>query len=302
MTKPAPQSNDQLLAQLLELQSELEKAKLPLILGGGMSLYLRLQYLGRKPSPNYPFAIETRSTNDLDLFLTSDLIVNAGKIDQLREILLRLGYVADPKANNFQFMKDMTVFGSRRQVRVDLLSAPPTDADTSKVEIKKPRIKPIGTEGIHAFLTEEARGIEIGSLEVAIPDGKAGTRKITIPSAFNYLILKLHAFNDRKDETDPKSDQGRHHAYDIFATVTQMGEPDWSNASAHLKAQSKQHYLQRATEIRAACFSKATDQGLLRLRENESYRRNSAAFDPHLEQFTRDMGDLFPLPSETKTR
>lgn len=62
MKKTAPDSNDQLLAQLLELHSELEAAKIPLILGGGMSLYLRLQYLGRQTSPNYPFAIETRST------------------------------------------------------------------------------------------------------------------------------------------------------------------------------------------------------------------------------------------------
>jgi hypothetical protein len=289
-------ANDQLLAQLLELHSELEKAHLPLILGGGMSLYLRIQYLRTPSSPHYPFSIETRSTNDLDLFLTSDLIVNPTKIEQLRKILLRLGYVVDPKAKNFQFMKDMEIFGSRRQVRVDLLAAPPSDADSGKVEVKKPRIKPIGTTGIHAFLTEEARGIEIGRLEVPIPGDKVGSGTITIPSAYNYIILKLHAFDDRKAESDPKSDQGRHHAYDIFATVTQMGEQDWSNAAAHLKAHAAHPYLLRAVQIRKTCFSKTTDLGLLRLQENEGYRRNKAVFDSHLQQFIGDLADLFPAP------
>lgn len=285
-------TNDQLLSQLIELQQELEKAKISMILGGGMSLYLRLEYLRVAPSPGYPFAIETRSTNDLDLFLTSDLIVNSKKIERLREILGELGYRVDPKAKNFQFVKEIVVFGQRRQVRIDLLAAPPAEADRRKVVIKKPRIKPVGAEGIHAFLTEEATGIEFGRLEVSIPAGKA-RKTVYIPSAYNYLILKLHAFDDRKSETDAKSDQGRHHAYDIFATVTQMGEHDWSDASAHFKAHAGTAYLRRAVQIRKECFSKVTDVGLLRLQENQSYRRNRATYDSYLERFVEDMAELF---------
>ncbi len=127
-------SNDQLLTHLVHLQRELEKANIPLILGGGMSLYVRMQYLNVAKSSRYPFTIETRSTNDLDLFLSADLIVDAEKVLKLREIIGALGYVVDSNAKNFQFIKETEMYGSRRQVRVELLATPPANELEDKVE------------------------------------------------------------------------------------------------------------------------------------------------------------------------
>ena len=53
-------------------------------------------------------------------------------------------------------------------------------------------------------------------------------------------------------------------------------------------------YLRRAIEIRKAHFSNTNDLGVIRVRENESYRRNRQYLDPYLINFVRDLNDLFP--------
>lgn len=264
---------------------------------GGLSLYVRRTYLGTESGGRYPFDVEARATNDLDLFLSSELIVDREKVETIKQALAILGYCVDPNAKNFQFLKEVDLLGQKRTVKVDLLSAPPADTDLDKVEIKKPRIKPVGTSDIHARLTEEAEGIEIGLIAVDVnqfaQDVQLQDSKIYIPSSYNYIILKLHAFNDRKNRNDEKSDYGRHHAYDIFATVTQMNEADWETAQSHFKAHREREYLQKSITIQQECFSKPTDIGVIRLRENVAYRNRRDQYEPHLEQFLGDLRDLF---------
>jgi hypothetical protein len=289
--------NDPLLHHLLELVKDLDNDNISIILGGGMSLYLRLKFMAPR-SHRYPFDIQIRSTDDLDLFLSSRLISDLSGIKGLKQVLTRLGYQVLPEAKNFQFFKQITIFGQPRTVKVDLLAAPPDVADQSKVEIKKPRIKPKGAEGIHAFLTPEALGIDIGKQPVDIK--KLGSRLriknqvLFIPSAYNYLILKLHAFEDRKNRDDKASYFGRHHAFDIFATVARMGEPDWKIAMEHFDMHKNEDYMKKSVEIRKNNFSRLLDIGLLRLRENEGYRVNQKIYDTYLDLFIKDLLDLFP--------
>ncbi len=99
---------------------------------------------------------------------------------------------------------------------------------------------------------------------------------------------------NRKNRQDPKSDFGRHHAFDIFATVARMEEHDWNNAKEHHELHKEQEYLRKAIEIRRNNFSKRSDLGLIRLRESESYRRNREIYDSYLEDFIQDLADLFP--------
>lgn len=290
--------NDPLFHSLLELVRELDTDNIPIILGGGMSLYLRMKYLTSK-THRYPFDLQIRSTGDLDLFLSASLISDLEKIEGLKRVLDRLGYRVIPEAKNFQFSKQIMLYGQLRIVRIDLLAAPPDQAEKRKVEIKKPRIKPKGAEGIHAYLTQEAAGIEIGK-ELVDPrqlgsDLNLKNQILFIPSAYNYLILKLHAFEDRKNRTDNLSDSGRHHAFDLFATIARMREKDWEVARQHLKIESAQKYLKRAIKIRKENFSKLTDLGPLRLRESAMYRTGQEIYDPYLELLANDLKDLFPV-------
>lgn len=289
--------NDPLVHHLIELCVELDKDDVPIILGGGMSLYLRLKFAGAR-TQRYPFDAPVRSTADLDVFLSSRLISDRRKIEGLKASLARLGYQVDPKAKNFQFIKPVKLFGQDRTIKIDLLASPPDSADKAKVEIKKPRIKPSGVEGIHAYLTDEAAGIEIGKqhFDVARLDSslKLKNQVLFLPSAFNYLILKLHAFEDRKNRDDAKSNFGRHHAFDLFATVARMNEADWKTAQEHLGAHKGQAYLINAISIRKENFSRKTDLGLLRIQESQSYLTGRATYDACLDSFLKDLTDLFP--------
>ncbi len=156
----------------------------------------------------------------------------------------------------------------------------------------------MGVHGIHAYLTIEAAGIDIGKEAIDVQALSSSlvlkNQVLFLPSAYNYLILKLHAFEDRKNREDVKSDFGRHHAFDVFATVARMGEHDWNNAKEHQEVHGQQEYLRKTTDIRRNNFSKRSDLGLIRLRESESYRRNREVYDSYLEDFIRDLADLFP--------
>jgi len=289
-----PDENDPLVRHLIELAVELDAENIPIILGGGMSLYLRQKFMSSR-APRYPFGLPARSTADLDLFLSSRLIADAGKMESLRQVIGHLGYSVLPEAKNFQFAKKITLYGQERVIKIDLLAAPPRGEDASLVSVKRPRIKPKGAEGIHAYLTDESEGIEIGKLTVnpALLDPSLSLKNKTlfIPSAFNFLILKLHAFEDRKN--DETRDLGRHHAWDIFATVVRMGEADWRVAREHRVAHADRPYIEKAAEIRKTDFSTPTALGLLRLRENEAYRREKELYGKYLESFIEDLAALF---------
>lgn len=289
--------NDPLLYYLLQLVKELDTDNIPVILGGGMSLYLRLKFIAPQ-TWRYPFDIQIRSTNDLDFFLTSRLIADLKKVDGLKHALFRLDYQVIPEAKHFQFSKQIVLFGQPRIIKIDLLAAPPEDADKAKVEIKKPRIKPKGAKEIHAYLTLEASGIDIAKHPVdtkqLCSDLKLKNQILFIPSAYNYLILKLHAFEDRKNRSDDMSGFGRHHAFDIFATVARMGEKDWEVSKEHFVAHKRESYMKKAVEIRKKNFSQMIDLGLLRLRESESYRSNQKVYGNYLHLFIADLFDLFP--------
>lgn len=280
--------NDQLLTHLLELQAKLVQHEISVILGGGMSLYIRHSYVRPQPSPRYPFEITSRSTNDLDLFLSSKLIVDAEKVGTLKDTLKDSDYRINPKAKNFQFIKDVKLGGQDRVIKIDLLAAPPEKADLKKVKISKPRIRPSTISGIHAYLTEEAEGIDIGKVEVSIQ-----SQTIYIPSSYNSIILKMHAFNDRKNKDDEQSDFGRHHVYDIFATITRMNEADWQSARQHFQAHQTRDYLKKTITIQESCFANPSDIGLIRLQENTAFKQEKEVYAKYLEMFIEDLKDLF---------
>jgi hypothetical protein len=290
-----PDENDPLLRHLAELAAELDAENIPVILGGGMSLYIRQKFMSGRV-PRYPFDLAVRSTADLDLFLSSRLIIDAVKIESLRQIIARLGYQVLPQAQHFQFAKKITLYGQEGMIKIDLLAAPPLAGDMSAVSIKGLRIKPKGAEGIHAYLTGESEEIESGKLAInpglLDPSLRLKNKILFIPSAFNFLVLKLHAFGDRKN--DAAKDLGRHHAWDIFATVVRMAQADWTTAKEHLAAHAARPHMKRAAEIRKADFSGRSALGLLRLRENAAYKREMELFDKYLDLVVEDLSALFP--------
>lgn len=288
---------DMLVEELLTLNSRLNECGISLILGGGMGLFLRDSYLGGTRSPRYPVRSESRTTKDLDVLLTADVIVDANRMNHLRDVLSDLGY--REVAAYFQFIRDIESGGDERtvEVKVDLLAAPPAGSDEEHVTVKPPRIRPKESEGIHGYLTKEAAGIEIGKIPIDLSahrdESAADDSTVYIPSSFNYLILKLHAFHDRKDRMDPESDRGRHHAFDIFRIVTDMRESDWETAARHVTLDGDANYLKNAAKLQRSHFKDATSLGVIRLKENEGYRRHRDEFDGYISDFLDDLAELF---------
>ena len=68
---------DFLINALVELAKALKDKGIPLLIGGGLSLYIRTVYIHKKRSPRYPKKVFQRSTKDIDVFLTSDIIIDS---------------------------------------------------------------------------------------------------------------------------------------------------------------------------------------------------------------------------------
>ena len=284
-------SNDILTSSLIELAKELEKTDVPLIVGGGLSLYLRTTLFNKKYSLRYPKRILQRSTKDIDIFLSSDLIIDSAKIELIRDSLKKLNY--KPLTKFFQFSKNIA---PDRNIVIDILSAPPSKENMDKIKFNGVRIKPVGIEEFHARLVKEAKDINLGSIplnDFSNLKKNVNISNLFIPSSFNYIILKLHAFNDRLN--DSSVDYGQHHAYDIFATVTDMDEGDWKNAEHHFNFAKDSEYIKSAQNIISNNFSRKDNMGIIRLQESKLYQRFKSEFDSYIMDFIGDLKTIFDI-------
>ncbi len=274
---------DYLTDELAILQQALDEAGVEFLLAGGMGLYLRdisLDLAGR--SPRYPKRPISRTTSDLDVMLTVEVIVSAPQMEALKGVLRDMEYRSIAK--HYQFARKVA---DDIEVKVDLLAPKPVD-ERRQVKINGPRIRPHHVSGIHARVTEEAQGISKFPVSLEFRSGVS----VNIPSAMNYVILKLHAFEDRKDSPDEKSDNGRHHALDVFRVVTDMREEDWEAAIQHVQDDNDQDYLQRAANLQRLNFGTPTSPGILRLREHPSFQ-SDPEFSTYVPQFIQDLSELF---------
>ena len=80
---------------LLDILDEIEGTDIKLIVGGGFGIYLKTNYVQRLDRhtllQEWP---EARSTNDIELYLRPELLIESGKLRPLSEAISRLGYQA----------------------------------------------------------------------------------------------------------------------------------------------------------------------------------------------------------------
>lgn len=91
---------------LLDLLEKIRDSEIKLIIGGGFGIYLKTNYVKRHDMrtllDQWP---EPRSTNDLDLFLRPELLIESSKLKPLVGAITGLGYQVVPGAENYQFVK-----------------------------------------------------------------------------------------------------------------------------------------------------------------------------------------------------
>src|ERR1700741_4220690 len=156
-------NGDPLLDQLRQFANKLAEKNIPLVIGGGYGLLLKAQHIQRTGArtrlEQIPIA---RSTGDIDLFLTTEVIVDKNKMAAIRKALDELGYSPVPGAEYYQFFREVVIAGVPSNLKFDFLAAPPTGKQAEKVRADDRRIRPREkTETpMHAHTTPEAMTIE----------------------------------------------------------------------------------------------------------------------------------------------
>lgn len=257
---------DPLREQLRLLALELQKDEIKLILGGGYGLVLKTEYIRQtNAATRFEEIPQARSTNDLDLFLSAEIITSAEKIEKIRDALEKLKF--EPVAPFFQFHLPTAFEGFQQSVKIDLLAAPPeTDEQRALVKINKPRIRPKKAKNIHGYLTEEALTIEENLLPINIAGIYEKPLEIYLPHPFSYLVMKLFALRDRLE--DEAKDFGAYHAFDIYRIMAMMTEKEWNEAINLRENYRIAPKIIEAAEIAGELFANVESIGILRIRQH----------------------------------
>jgi hypothetical protein len=283
---------DPLVTTLIDLVRSVTQPDFRLILGGGFGLYLKQLHLQRQaairtllPGEFWPYP---RATEDLDVFIPTEFLVNLDSMRILRTALNHLDFVPVEKAKFLHFVKHWPNGG---QVKIDMLTGPLTNKATrAKLRLSPPRVRPRGNLELHAYLTKEALDIESSLLPLEVEgigsDGLAGRVMVYVPQSFTFLLMKLHAFADRVD--DDHADLGRHHALDVYRVVAMLTEEDHTAVRQSIEKHAASRPIHRTREIVATYFSSSSAMGIIRLKEHPLF---TARMDAAI--VIRELTDLF---------
>ena len=266
---------DQLTANLLDLLFELQGRDIPIMIGGGFGLFLKRQHLQASGARTLLDALpEPRATNDLDMFLRAEILSDLGRTREVRDAILRLGYTPVEEAKFLQWKREVSVAGVPQEVKIDVLVGP-LGKFRKMLKVSMPRVRPKGASiDFHAHATEEAVLLDDQPIAVRVTGkrsgGEAYSGMVDVPEAFPYLMMKLHAFADRKD--DANKDLGRHHALDAYTIVGLMSEPEYERAKQLAIQQAADPNVIRTRAIVQEDFSADTRTGILRIREHRLFQ------------------------------
>lgn len=277
---------------LLDLLHEIHSDDIRLIIGGGFGIYLKTEHVqhlnARTLLREWP---EPRSTNDLDLFLRPELLIDSAKLKPLAEAMTKLGYRVVTGAEKYQFVK-LGPEGSN--IKIDILTGPQSCFENTLVSVDDRRVRPNPSIGMHAHPVDGALTLEDGVLPILI-DGKLSTGKqwrgeILLPHPYTFLMMKLFAFRDRLN--DPDKEYGRYHAIDIYTILASTTEDEWRYALELRDSRCDLPFVIEAGYLVFQYFSALDRLGMIRLQESRYYRK-----ELQTDEFMSAMRELFPRVS-----
>jgi len=277
---------------LLDLLHEVQGADIKLIIGGGLGIFLKTDHVRRLGVQTllreWP---EPRSTNDLDLYLRPELLMQPSKLKPLAEAIARLGYKVVPGAENYQFIKPGPGGGLAGSIKIDILTGPQSRFKGTRVKTDARRARPVPSVGIHAHPVDEAPTLEEGLLSKTLvgklSSGDHWQAEIFLPHPYTFLMMKLYAFKDRLK--DDNKEFGRYHALDLYTILATMMETEWNQALEFRNQQGGEPYVIEAGRLVAEHFSALDRLGMIRLRESSYYRP-----ELQLDEFMSALQELFP--------
>ncbi len=286
--------------ELQRLAAALKPRGIRVIIGGGYGLLLRQQHVEDSGVPTLRPIPTARSTNDLDVFLTVELVADAEKMAMLGTVLADHGFEVVEGAEYYQFARPVTVGGRETSLKVDLLAPPPRPGTElrAKVKVDSRRVRPKKRDKsapiVQAHTTEEAFTIEEHTLVLSL--GGSGV-EVLVPHPFSFLLLKLFAYRDRRE--DEVKGYGRYHAYDLYRIVAMMTAKDFQQAGALRNRYLDDEVVIEAREIVAELFADADAEGALAVLEHARTVADRALTREDVAAFTNDLGELLPPPDLT---
>ena len=129
-----------LQTSLLDLLHEIEGSEIKVIIGGGFGIYLKVAHVAKEGRRTlwreWP---EPRSTNDLDLFLRPELLIESKKLKPMAEAIARLGYQVVSGAEKYQFVKPGLGSADAGSVKIDILTGPQSRFQGTRVRAGTPK-------------------------------------------------------------------------------------------------------------------------------------------------------------------
>lgn len=278
---------DPLRTDLCRLCRRVASEDVRLLLVGGYGILLKAEQIRANHLETVAPTLFPRATDDLDLLLTSRVVADIGSMEALRASLRELGYEPVTGGEFYQWFRELEAEeGAASRVRIDLLGQIPEDR--SGVKHTERRIRPHDFQGLHAHpVVEAAFAHQKPTLLDVCPGPPPGT--VAIPHPFSFLLLKLFAFHDRRD--DPDVDRGRHHAFDLYRIVSMMTPEEWREV-AELRARHGDHaVVRRARRLVREHFADSEAVGSLRLREHVRRSAVDVAAYP-VDEFLGDLQEL----------
>lgn len=288
-------TNDPLRDELRRLARSLEAHAIKLIVGGGYGLLLRTEYVRRSGArTRFAELPGARSTNDIDVFLSAEIITDGAKTTRIREALDDLGYVPVESAKFYQFVHPVEYAGLPRGVKIDFLAAPVEGERAARIKSKARRMRPLEASGLHAHATPEALTVEDHLLAFDLNAGMGEPPLVVyLPHPFSYLLLKLFALSDQIEREEKR--YGAYHAFDAYRVVAMMTEAEWGEALEMRDRYAAAEPVSRARGIVRELFSGIEARGVLRLREHARTVGEALPLE-QIRDFTGDLQELLPSP------
>lgn len=288
--------NDQLLRTgLLDLFNKLGTHTEGILLGGGYGLYLKQLHLadaGMHTLLSVDLWPVPRATQDLDIMLSAEVVADVESMTIIRDALDALDYEVIAGSEYLQFVHNIS---DAQEIKIDLLTAQ-IDVlqvhDSIQADERRARPKTKDRPKLHAHPTDGAITLNDSPLVIdvsgTLSDGEPYSAAVRIPNPFNYLLMKLTAYRDRRE--DEEKDLGRHHAIDIFRIVAMLTEADAEDCSQSVAIHAENAQLKSCAALVSSDFSADTAPGILAMRSHELWQH-----DEQLEVFIETIKGLFTV-------
>lgn len=233
---------------------------------------------------------ETRSTNDLDLFLRPELLITSLRVKPLADALRKLGYMVIQGAEKYQFAKVGPTGGREGAMKIDLLTGPRSRFADSTAKVDARRVQPRPSVDLHAHPVDEAILLENELLAIVVDgrmsNGVGYSASVHLPHPLTFAMMKLFAFRDRVEDSDKGF--GIYHALDLYTILALMSEAEWNRSEALRAEYATNPMMVEAGTIVEKYFASVTALGMIRIQESPYYRK-----ELELDGFMSALHDLF---------